>query len=211
MTTPTKKNTKFTTPRAVASYPYFNKPDTKFDEEGVYKADLKIALEDGQELIELCDKELEAFIAELTNKTGKKQNRSKFRVPYEIDEDEGTVTFKVKQNAQIKGKPVTIVIYDSKGKRIANPPLIRGGSTVKVSGTIRSYESGANKGVTLSISAVQLIKLSEGADLENGDRFGFGEEDDGYSQDADQFDHEPDGYEADEDDNNDDIPEDDDL
>lgn len=187
------KNPKYKTGKARASYPFFNKPDTKFDEDGVYKADLVMTEEVAQPLIDAIDARLKDFIQELQDRTKKKQDPKKFRVPYEYTED-GKVLIKVKQSAQFEGEPVKLLIYDSKGKLIANPPIIRSGSEVKVAGTIRTYESGANKGITLSISAVQIITLANGSggDVEDGSRFGFEEEEDGFDgSQANTFEDDP--------------------
>lgn len=178
------KNPKYTTPKAVASYPYFNKPD-EFKGSNRYKADLVIDREDAAPLIEQCEETLKKFIeshnAAIDNgdKKGKKLNLKKALaggLPFDDhEEDEDKVVFKVKQNAEVNGEKVKLIFYDAKGQRIKKPPIVRGGSIVKVAGTIRGYE-GFGGGVSLSISAVQIIELAEGG-AASADNFGFGEED----------------------------------
>ncbi|QFU04556.1 hypothetical protein FIU82_05940 [Pseudoalteromonas sp. THAF3] len=196
------KNPKYTSPRAIASYPYLNKPD-EFKGACRFKADLVMDRDVAAPLIEKCEDALKAFVEKHNeqvadgSKKGKKLNLKKALatgLPFdEHEEDEDKVVFKVKQNAVVNGDKVRLVYYDAKGTRIKKAPIIRGGSTIKVSGTIRGYE-GFGGGVTLSISAVQIIDLSEGgADLEDGSAFGF-EEEDGFEADAYE-----EGFEEDED------------
>ena len=196
-----KKNPKYTTPKGVLSFPYLNDPDTKYVEEGVYQADLIVDADEAQPLIEQFEAQLTTFIKELEQETGKRQNRKKFRLPYEEhEEDETKIVFKVRQNAIVKGAPVSLLFYDAKGQKVTEPPQILGGSVVKIAGTSRPYVSGANKGLTLSIVAVQMIELSDGG-LSNrqGSDFGF-EDEEGYSADADEppFTGEPEGFEEEE-------------
>lgn len=201
------KNPKYTTPRAVASYPYFNKPD-EFKGDVRYKAELIVDREEAAPLMAQCEEALRSCIEkhnkQITDgdKKGKKLSLKKALangLPWEDHEDdEDKIVIKVKQNAEVNGEKVTLTIYDSKGKRIKKPPIIRGGSVVKVAGTIRGYE-GFGGGVTLSISAVQVIELSQGgSDLEDGSGFGFGEEEEGFEADESAFQEEPEGFEADE-------------
>lgn len=193
-----KKNPKYTTPKGVLSFPYLNTPDTKYVEEGVYQADLIVDADEAQPLIKQLEAQLDDFIQELQKETGKRQNRKKFRLPFEEhEEDETKIVFKMRQNAIVKGSPVNLLFYDASRKKVSEPPLIRGGSVVKIAGTSRPYVSGANKGLTLSIVAVQMIELSEGGlSSREGSDFGF-EDEEGYSADADEppFTDEPEGFE----------------
>lgn len=186
------KNPVYTTPRCKAVYPYFNKPD-EYKGAKNYKADLVCSIEEGQPLIDLIDETLKKYLKELEAETGKKINPAKCYVPYEIDDEAGTVKFRVKQAYEIKGEKVIIPIFDASAtKRLSPAPVIRSGSVVKVRGTVRGFESGANKGVKLQISAVQLLELaSASGDDVTADRFGFGAED-GYTAEA--FDDAPEGF-----------------
>ena len=47
---------KIVTPRAIAVYPWLNRPDTKFNPDGDYKVTLKIEAEDAAPLITKLDK-----------------------------------------------------------------------------------------------------------------------------------------------------------
>ena len=49
-----------TTPAGVARYPHLNRPDTKFDEIGVYKVNLELTAEEAEPFIS----QVEALLAE---------------------------------------------------------------------------------------------------------------------------------------------------
>ena len=194
------KNPKYTTPKCRASYPYFNKPDEYKGSER-YKADLIVDREEAAPFMEKCEEVLKKFVEthnkaiESGEKKGKKLNLKKALangLPWDDhEENEDLIVIKVKQNAEVSGDRVKLIFYDAKGQRIKNPPIVRGGSIVKVAGTIRGYE-GFGGGVTLSISAVQIIELSEGSDSDvDADNFGFGEEE-GF-----EYEGTPDGFEED--------------
>ena len=185
------KHPKYTTPKGVLSYPYLNSPDTRFVEDGVFKADLIVDINDAQPLIQQLDNQLNEFVKQMEQETGKRQNRKKYRLPYdEHEEDETKIVFKVKQNALVKGKPIKLLYYDASRTKVLNPPNIFGGSVVKIAGVSRPYASGANKGITLSISAIQMLELTDDyASTADGSNFGF-EEEDGFTVESssDQFD-----------------------
>lgn len=193
------KNPKYTSPRGVLSFPYLNKPDTKYVEEGVFKADLVVDAEEAKPLMKQLEDQLDDFIKEMEKETGKRQNRKKYRLPFEDhEEDDSKIVFKVKQNAVVKGSPVKLLYYDASRKKVLEPPLIRGGTVAKIAGTSRPYNTGANRGITLSISAVQMIELSDTDESSvDGANFGF-EEEDGYKAEEVPFTEEPSGFDDDE-------------
>ena len=51
-------------PKGTAVYPWLNRPDTKFSDDGEYKVTLKISAEEAQPLIQKLDKMLEDYQAE---------------------------------------------------------------------------------------------------------------------------------------------------
>ncbi|MCO7225760.1 hypothetical protein [Pleionea sp. CnH1-48] len=165
------KNVPFTTGAGRAVYPSLTQLDTKFDAEGIYKVDLVMSVEESKPLRDKIDKYLKHYVSQVSEKTGKKQDASKFRVPYELNDD-GTYTVKLKQSGVINGDSVKLVFYDAKGKRIKELSKLYGGSTIKVAGTMRGYVNGANKGVTLGIYAVQVINLVDTYERDAED-FGF--------------------------------------
>ena len=140
---------KFTTNKGSAVYPWLNRPDVAFDPEGHYKTSLRMSKDDAQPLMdsvkEVADKEF-----------GK--DAAKARLPFKTDPETNEIIVLAKSRYKPK-------IVDGSGQVIANDnvPPIRGGSTLKLAGSIFPYNKGANKGVSLQLSAVQVIQLSEGA------------------------------------------------
>ena len=186
------KYPQFTTGRGVASYPWLNKPDTQFNEQGVFKVNLNLAAEQFAPLKEAIDNYLKSFHTHLEKEKGKKIPLGTLRVPYEENED-GSFTLKIKQNAVINGDPVRLAFFDAKGGRLEKAPAIYGGSELRLSGSMRAYDSGANKGVTLGLFAVQVLKLAEStASSKDAQAYGFGEEE-GFTMSDDA----PPGFESD--------------
>ena len=166
------KYPEFTTPPGKAISPWLNKPDTKFDEDGCYKVDLIVDAEAAQPLIDKIESRLTEFVAEVQKEARRRQNVSDYRIPY-TENGDGTVTFKLKQNAKIKGEDVTLKFFDSKINSFTNPPVVEDGSVLAISGIIRGYVSGNNKGLTMGIHAVQIIELTR-------NDFGFVKQRDGF-------------------------------
>ena len=78
-------------------------------------------------------------------------------MPFKKDEETGEIVFTVKSRFKPK-------FYDQTANPIieAEVPNIFGGSMLKLSGDISTYDVGANKGVSLQLGEVQIIKLVEG-------------------------------------------------
>ena len=146
----------YTTPQGIAIYPWLNKADTKFHDEGVFKTNLLVDSDKAQDLIDKINEFAQEHL-------GKKM--SKARLPYETDEDTGQIIFKTKSQYAPKFKD------SSAQMMVGEIPRVWGGSTLRVAGTMTVYEKGANCGVSLNLGAVQIIKLSEG-NGNDGDDFG---------------------------------------
>ena len=148
----------YTTPQSTAQYPWLqpNKPDTKFDEDGVWKTNLLVPSKEAQPLI---DKINEFAKEQLGDKI------SKAMLPYATDADTGEIIFKTKSKFAPK-------IKDSQGQLMMdNVPQIWGGSVIRIAGTLTAYDKGINCGIKLNLNAVQLIKPAEG-NGNDGDDFG---------------------------------------
>lgn len=168
----------FTTPVGTAQYPWLNKADFKFDDEGVFKADLLVDADEAKDLID----KINEFAKEALG-----TKLSKARMPYDTDSDTGQVIFKTKSKFQPKFK-------DSAAQWIVKDiPQVWGGSTIRIAGSLSSYDKGANCGVKLNLNAVQIIKLSEGG----GDGDDFGAIKDGYVASASASDTSSDEFNAD--------------
>ena len=118
------KNTRFITPVGEANFPYLNKPDTKFDPDGVYR--VQLILED--------DPDFQALITKLTKildefETQAKQEGKKIvgRMPlYETEDDTGRIYMKFKLKAIIStkkgGDPIQVKIglFDKHNRPLAD-------------------------------------------------------------------------------------------
>lgn len=177
-------------PIGISRYVWVNKPDTKFNAEGLYK--LGLAPLDGAEAAKFKEQIDEAagvaFNEETADMTAGERKKWSLYVPYTEEEDDegnptGRIWFQFKQNATIKlrdgtVKEIQIGIFDAADKRIALD--VYGGSTVRVMYRPRAVRIATNKqaGVRLDFCKVQVIQLAE-----RGSEGGFGGVEDGYVHD----------------------------
>ena len=186
----------FTAPAGTAKFPHLNTPDTKYDEDGVYKVDIVMdsGSSEAQELIALIDNYVDEAVeekkGELKPAAAKKLES---HTPYFMEEDDegeqtGRVVFRFKANYQFKDQKTgniiyrTITMFDAKGgKPLKNPPFVRGGSVLKIASKISNpwyNPQTKSAGVTLYIQAVQILELGQGGGGGDASGFGFGEEED---------------------------------
>lgn len=202
-----KKLEKAVTPKGTAIFPRLNSPDEykgklHFKTKLAFSAD-DPALEPLKEKVqELIDAEYDAIVEDLTSK-GKAGVAKKFTkrsiddiFKPEEDEETGDETGRVIINAKMLAagissktqKPWTrkLSIFDAKGKALKNPPLIYGGSELKLSVELLPYAMPKEKevGVSLRLEAVQVITLVSGG-ARNASGYGFGEEDGDEIEDGD--------------------------
>ena len=147
---------KYITPSGIAGYPWLQpgRPDTAFDAEGKWKTNLRMSPEDAAPMLAIIEKlRKEEFTA-----------KDNVRLPFEKDEETGDVIFKIQSRYQ----PGYI---DAKGNPIpeASVPLMYSGSTLRCSGLAENYENGANKGISLRLSHVQVIDPVSGSGGSAGD------------------------------------------
>lgn len=199
----TKKNeaVKFTTPRFSALWCKLDKPDTKFNEKGVYSVKAKMNPENPkvQEFLAFLDEQGKVALDKAREVINQEKNPGKrkqklealvLNPPYEQEYDEngeetGWVLVNLKTSATYTNKDGeeiqrTIPMCDAHRVAIdATATKIGNGSTLCVKGTVgHNYVAAQNKAyVTLYINAVQLIKLVE---YEANSFDGFEEEEDGY-------------------------------
>ena len=165
---------RITSPEGIAVYPKLEKPDTKFDVNGVYSVDLDLEGDEADFLIgkltEVADK---AYDAECKEKGGKKLKRG--NMPWK-ETDDGKTRFKFKLKA-VGGsgdktwsqKPA---LFDAKGQPISDVN-IGSGSKVKVAfDVIPYYTAMVGHGISLRLRAVQVIDLRQYSG-DNFDAFGF--------------------------------------
>ena len=138
---------KFVTPKGKAVYPSLTRPDTRYNEEGVYKTGLTMSEKDAQKFMEML-KEV------YTEEFGAKKLPSA-KLPFKKNDD-GSVVF----NFKSKNAPK---LFDSKGNPIKDISELRvgGGSTIKIAGAAKAYNAGGATGVTCYLNSVQVIDLVE--------------------------------------------------
>lgn len=161
-------------------FPWINKPDVKFNADGLFHVDLRLTGKDAADLREDLDRKAQEAFDEITAEmTPAERKKFKLYVPYEVEEDEegnptGATIFNFKQNAKIKlkdgsTKEIQIGIYDANGDDAK--VNIYGGSTGRIMYSTRPIKMAGTKeaGVRLDFSGVQIASLSTGA---GGSRFG---------------------------------------
>ena len=159
---------KMNTPKGTAVFPSLARPDTKFDELGMYKADLSVPL---QEAKDLMGKLTEVF----KRHTGKAPNANENTMWYkqtdkDTGEETGNVVFKIRvKNRMTKSgqlwdrKPV---LFDAALKPIQVNPW--GGTEMIVSMSVYCWNAGGKMGVSLQPQAIQIINLVEGGTSSHG-------------------------------------------
>jgi len=165
------KPTKMVLGPGIASYPWLNKPDTKFNDAGVYKVDLLVSGEEGEALIE----KLDAFHAENLATMKAEVGRKKLKLsspqwkPAEDDEGEeiaGQWVVRTKMKASYidrkTKKTVHLKPFLCDAQRQPITARIGGGSTLKVSVNATPwYNTSQGFGVKLNIRGVQVLDLQE--------------------------------------------------
>jgi hypothetical protein len=145
---------KFVTPKGRAVYPSVIRPDTRYNEEGVYKTGLEMSAKDAEKFVE----DLKACY---TEEFGAKKLASA-KLPFKKNDD-GSIVF----NFKSKNAPK---LFDAKGNPIRDTSDLRvgGGSVFKVAGAMKAYNAGGSTGVTCYLNSIQIIDLVE----YNGSPFG---------------------------------------
>jgi hypothetical protein len=195
--------TKLVSPKGVAVYPHLNKADDKFGDP-VFKVTLRVPEEDAAPLVAKIEEMLTAIkkgdttaMREADAKRlpaaikAKKLKAADPAFVTETDEDgneTGNVLLKFKASGQFKDKDGNIVkrkikFIDAAKQPIENPPLVWGGSTLRVRAMLMPWVNAKSEyGVKLGIDLVQIIELvtSDGAAV-NTDGF---DEEEGYGATA---------------------------
>jgi hypothetical protein len=194
-------------PKGIAVYPRLNKPDTKYDANGVYKAPLKLDTddEDAAEFCNLLDGLCEEAYVQAVQKAVeageyKSEAVAMKRIkradpPYTVIEDEdGEETSFIKVNFKMKARiksrktgeefDLKPKIFDAHKQEMPKCPAVYSGSTIRVAfRPVFWYTKQLGAGVKLQLEAVQIIDLVQGSGGGDADSYGFGDED-GYSYEA---------------------------
>ena len=166
------KSPRFATPVGRAVYPHLNRPDTKFHDLGIYKADVSVPVEEAKELMgKLTD-----YFKQNVGTAANKFDNTMFKL--DVDEDgepTGTVTFKLRVKNRM-GRDGSV--WDRKPKMFdasltpcpeANP---WGGTEMRVNFEAYAWDAGGKKGVSLQPVAIQIINLVSGGGA-SAEGFGF--------------------------------------
>ena len=206
MTEKRKALEKFITPKGTAVYPQLTKPDTKFKANGEYSAKVRLSEEDAAPLMARIDvlieqtykAEQERLIASGKKAAAKtlKYADKPYKVVRDAEGDEtGEIEFNVKMNAQYTDKKTgNVVTLKPKLFDAATPPnplptsvQIWGGSIIKVAGEFNPFATAIGVGMSLRLSAVQVIKLVSGGSGGDASSFGFGGEEGGFEIEGSEF------------------------
>lgn len=220
-----KRNPRYTTPKGEFIYPYLTDPDTKFNANGDYKAEIK--LPEDAELFDAKGKsqgKLADFLNQAINDSvarfgeehnGKKRKGKTIEVteaddaPFYLDDGDLFVKFKLKAYVEpANGESFTQapVLFDAKGKKANLKQNPWNGTIGKVSFECVPYYNAKDSqaGVTLRLKAAQIIDPVFGGSA-SGEDYGFGEEDGFEAGDEPEpetnnegFSDEGEGYDADE-------------
>jgi hypothetical protein len=167
------KNT-ITTPVGIARYPSLNKPDTKFDEVGVYKVNLEMSAEDAEPFLSQVESLLAEFVAQKKAEL-KKDKLKMHQAPWE--ENDGQVQLKLKVKALGKDKAGETYsrapkLFNASGEVITDN--IGGGSKLKVAVVPYCwYTASLGAGVTLQPKAIQVLDLVTWGDNGSAAAYGF--------------------------------------
>ncbi len=187
-------NVEAVAPKGTLIYPTLIKPDTKFDEAGVYKTKLKVPAAEAQAFLELIEKvqqeELERQITEAeSKKKGSGKRVKEAQLPVEEVEEDGQdyVIFNFKSKASYTDKKTKEVVqrkiplFDAKGKGLTADLKIGTGTVARISCYVSPYFTALlGAGVTLRIRGVKILKLVEfSGGGGNAGSFGFDDDDDG--------------------------------
>lgn len=178
--------------RGIARYLWLNKPDTKFDSDGVFKVELEVTSEVADPLIrKFNDMRAQAMKEAQKNLKGKKAKEADLPISPKLDED-GNETGLFLLKAKMKASGVSaktgkawnrsVPIFDAKGKP-ANPQIY-GGSEIILGIAPKAWSNPKGEcSVTCYLEGVQVIKLSAGGGNTSAAGLGFGAVEGGYVED----------------------------
>lgn len=159
---------KIVSPKGIAVYPWLNRPDTKFSEDGDFKVTLKVDAAEASPLIQKLDDIISDY-QQQQSKVDPKMSRYNVTQPYEEEmDDQGNLTgnylFKFKQKAKIHtkdGRTIDMKVALVDASRTPTTVNVGGGSEIKIAATVFPYAMNTNKTIGLSLrpNAVQILSL----------------------------------------------------
>lgn len=198
MAKPKNKDPRISIGPGLAVYPALKRPDTKFDENGTYKADISVPLADAKETMD----QLQEIHKAHTGKAAKKSDNSMWYIETdEAGEETGNVVFKCRIKNRISKKTGELwdrrpALFDAALKPVDVNPW--GGSTYIVSADVYCWDAGGKMGVSLQPMGVQILDLKEGSGP-SASSMGFAAQE-GYTGSADVMDDDQDDQSDDTDD-----------
>ena len=167
-------NKTLTTPAGIARYPHLNRPDTKFDDVGVFKVNLELTAEEAEPFIKQAEELFSAFVAE--KKAELKKDKLKLHAaPWE--DNDGLVQLKLKVKAVGKDKAGEAYsrapkLFNASGDIITDN--IGGGSKIQVAVVPYCWYTGTlGAGITLQPKAVMVHDLVTWGDGGSAVAYGF--------------------------------------
>lgn len=159
------------TPMGRAVYPRLGRPDTKYYDLGIYKANLMVKIEEAKPLLS----QLTQIYKEHTGSAPNKVDNPMWKI---ATDEEGNLSDEVLLKIAIKNRMGRDgEVWDRKPKLFDAalkpcPNVIPyGGSEMIVNFEVYKWDAGGKKGVSLQPVAVQIIKLVQGD--QNAEGFGF--------------------------------------
>lgn len=178
-----KKDTiRGTTPVGLAVWPKLDRPDTKFDADGVFSTGLRLSAKDAAPLMKAIDKMMDDMTASVASEQrGRAPKRGD--PPYRpFREEDGTESgdiifnFKMKAVSRYKDRVDNRVpaIFDGSGKPLVLNGPMGGGSKIRVAYSASPYFVPAiGVGVSLRLEAVQVVDLVKRFDRNDPATYGF--------------------------------------
>ncbi len=162
-----------TTPVGRTEWAKFFTADYKFNEMGEFGGKLHFENQDAQALMKQLDSLLKQSIEKAVDETGKPASKINSKSPYEVCDETGDVTIRVKLKENVQGRNGTFTqkpkVVDSQGTPIVNEIPVWNGSRVRVCVTpVLYYTALAGAGVSLRLFAVQIVEALSGDDTPTG-------------------------------------------
>lgn len=160
-------------------------PDTRFDEDGIYKTKLKVNGPQAEAFRKLIEKvqqeELERQIQDAeAKKKGSGKRVKTADLPVEEDED-GNLIFSFRSKAKFTDQKTSqkvdrsVALFDAEGKGLTHDVKLDTGTVAQVSCFVAPfYNALLGAGVTLRIRAVKILKLKALTIEGSAESFGFG-------------------------------------
>ena len=184
-----KKLVSIVSPKGLASYPFLNKPSTKFKEEGEYSVKLILSQEDGAKFIDQVKAVLRDAYKEQCALI-KKEKLKMADFPWKETED-GKIEVKFSQTASFKSKAGEvyerkIALFDTKGNPVGD--TIGSSSVLRCAADIYPwYTPVLGMGVSLRLKAVQVVELVAPSMNLSATAYGFSAEEEGYVSGGESF------------------------